>query len=105
WKFGIQDLHHLFNASYRNGWGRVGGATIPVARPAGAAAPAAGAPPAGGAAPAANRNTQGGGITQGLGGARSPSSWQSGFPPDRRIRARQYAFPEIIEPAFHYVNP
>jgi ketosteroid isomerase-like protein len=24
WKFGVQDLHHLFNASYRNGWARVG---------------------------------------------------------------------------------
>jgi hypothetical protein len=87
WKFGIQDLHHLFNVSYRNGWGRAGGATLPTR-----------------AAPAA-RNAQGGGITQGLGGARSPASWSSGFPPDRRIRARQYAFPEITEPAFHYVNP
>jgi hypothetical protein len=99
WKFGIQDLHHLFNASYRNGWGRAGGATIAAARPAGASTAA---PPA---APAAARNTQGGGITQGLGGARSPSSWSSQYPPDRRIRARQYAFPEITEPAFHYVNP
>jgi hypothetical protein len=27
------------------------------------------------------------------------------FPPDRKIRARQYAFPEIVEPAFHYANP
>ncbi|MDQ2640714.1 MAG: nuclear transport factor 2 family protein [Pseudomonadota bacterium] len=99
WKFGIQDLHHLFNASYRNGWGRVGGATIPTRRTAqqasGAAAPA----------PTAGRNAQGGGITQGLGGARTPSSWQTEFPPDRKIRARQYAFPEITEPAFHYVNP
>jgi hypothetical protein len=25
--------------------------------------------------------------------------------PDRPIRARQYAFPEITEPAFHYKNP
>ena len=38
WKFGIQDLHHLFNASYRNGWARVGGAATPAPRPA--AAPA-----------------------------------------------------------------
>ncbi len=103
WKFGIQDLHHLFNASYRNGWGRAGGATIPSRRPAQAASAAA--PGAAGPAPAAGRNTQGGGITQGLGGARSPSSWSSDYPPDRRIRARQYAFPEITEPAFHYVNP
>ncbi len=28
WKFGIQELYHAFNASYRNGWARVG----PVAR-------------------------------------------------------------------------
>jgi len=90
WKFGIQDLHHLFNASYRNGWARAGGATVPAA--------SAGQP-------AAGRNAQGGGITQGLGGARSPSNWATQFPPDRRIRARQYAFPEITEPAFHYVNP
>jgi hypothetical protein len=27
------------------------------------------------------------------------------MPPDRPIRARQYAFPDISEPAFHYVNP
>lgn len=102
WKFGIQDLHHLFNASYRNGWGRVGGATIPARRQVQAAPPAA-APAAPGAT--AGRNAQGGGITQGLGGARSPSSWSTDYPPDRRIRARQYAFPEITEPAFHYVNP
>lgn len=102
WKFGIQDLHHLFNASYRNGWGRAGGATLPSR--AAPAAPQAGAVPQAGAAAAA-RNTQGGGITQGLGGARSPSSWSTQYPPDRAIRARQYAFPEITEPAFHYVNP
>src|SRR5690606_31997030 len=24
WKFGVQDLTHTFNASYRNGWARVG---------------------------------------------------------------------------------
>ena len=28
WKFGIQDLHHIFNASYRNGWARVVGAAL-----------------------------------------------------------------------------
>ncbi|HEV8392931.1 MAG TPA: nuclear transport factor 2 family protein [Vicinamibacterales bacterium] len=76
WKFGIQDLHHLFNASYRNGWARVGAAAV-----------------------------RGGGITQGLGGAASPRSFASQMPPDRPIRARQYAFPEITEPAFHYKNP
>ncbi len=29
WKLGTQDLHHIFNASYRNGWARVGGVTTP----------------------------------------------------------------------------
>jgi hypothetical protein len=27
------------------------------------------------------------------------------MPPDRPIRARQYSFPEVSEPAFHYLNP
>jgi hypothetical protein len=27
------------------------------------------------------------------------------MPPDRPIRARQYAFPDIDEPSFHYKNP
>ena len=27
------------------------------------------------------------------------------FPPDRQIRARQYAFPDIVDVGFHYVNP
>jgi hypothetical protein len=89
WKFGIQDLHHIFNASYRNGWARLG--------------TAAGKPLAGRAA--SPRDSRGGGITQGLGGATSPNRWATEFPPDRPIRARQYAFPEIIEPAFHYKNP
>jgi hypothetical protein len=112
WKFGIQDLHHIFNASYRNGWARVGGAAgggapgggAPAARPAGAAPGAPAAAPAGGPAPT-GRDVRGGGLTEGLGGAASPSSWMTTFPPDRRIRARQYAFPEIVEPAFHYANP
>jgi hypothetical protein len=112
WKFGIQDLHHIFNASYRNGWARVGGgapggapgAAAAPARPAAAPAPVAGAAPAAAAAPA-GRDVRGGGLTEGLGGAASPSSWMKDFPPDRKIRARQYAFPEIVEPAFHYANP
>ena len=109
WKFGVQDLHHIFNASYRNGWARVGAA-------ARGAAPAGGqrgaAPPAGGGGTAAvagatagGRATPGGGITQGLGGAAQPSRFVKEFPPDKPIRARQYAFPEIVEPAFHYKNP
>jgi hypothetical protein len=95
WKFGIQDLHHLFNASYRNGWARVGAAA--VAARAAAATPSGGQP--------GGRNVTGGGITQGLGGASPARSFASQMPPDRPIRARQYAFPEITEPAFHYRNP
>ena len=157
WKFGVQDLHHIFNASYRNGWGRVGNAargaapagggqraaapatgnTPPAGGQAGTVPPAGGqagtlppaggqagtVPPAGGqagtvppAAPApgggaagargaTGRDVPGGGITQGLGGAAQPSRFIKEFPPDRPIRARQYAFPEIVEPAFHYKNP
>ena len=114
WKFGVQDLHHIFNASYRNGWARVGGATRGAAPAAPGAVPGArgtGAPAGGqrGPAPAgrgvAGRDVPGGGITQGLGGAASPSRFATEFPPDRPIRARQYAFPTIVEPAFHYKNP
>ena len=94
WKFGIQDLHHLFNASYRNGWARVGAAAI---------AARASAAPSGGQT--TGRNVTGGGITQGLGGASPARSFASQMAPDRPIRARQYAFPEITEPAFHYKNP
>ena len=107
WKFGVQDLHHLFNASYRNGWARFKppspAATAPPA-PAASAQVAATtvATPASGAA---GRGVAGGGITQGLGGASSPASWMTEIPPDRKIRARQYAFPKITEPAFHYKNP
>lgn len=88
WKFGVQDLHHLFNASYRNGWARVGDVTsLRTSRPDNP------------------RNVRGGGIRQGLGGAASGSRIASEMPPDRPIRAKQYAFPEIVEPAFHYRNP
>jgi hypothetical protein len=115
WKFGIQDLHHIFNAAYDVGWAR-----LPAAGSRAAAAPAAGeraaAPPAGSqraggaAAPGAGTGTpgraaRGGGIQQGLGGAASPTSFREQMPPDRPIRARQYAFPDIDEPSFHYKNP
>ncbi len=88
WKFGVQELYHAFNASYRNGWARVG----PVAR----ALAGQGKP---------GREGVGGGITQGLGGARGGSHLATEMPPDRPIRVRQYAFPEIVEPPFHYKNP
>jgi hypothetical protein len=71
WKFGIQDLHHIFNASYRNGWAKFTAVAAP--------------------------NT--------VGSARGGSSLAAQNPPDRPIRSRQYAFPEIDEPAFHYKNP
>ncbi|MEJ2111604.1 MAG: nuclear transport factor 2 family protein [Acidobacteriota bacterium] len=90
WKFGVQDLQHTFNASYRNGWARVSAAgrskVVPGKKPAG-------------------RDVPGGGIQQGLGGAASPFQFMNGFPPDHPIRSRQYTFPEIVEPAFHYRNP
>jgi hypothetical protein len=89
WKFGRQDLFHIFNASYRNGWARMGKA---------AGQPLAGRPPS-------SRDSRGGGITQGLGGATSPNKFATEFPPDHAIRSKQYMFPEIIEPAFHYKNP
>ena len=43
WKFGVQDLHHIFNASYRNGWARVGNAARGAA-PAGGGQRATAAP-------------------------------------------------------------
>jgi hypothetical protein len=88
WKFGIQELYHAFNASYRNGWARVG----PVAK----ALAGQGKP---------GREAVGGGITQGLGGARGGTNVATEMPPDHAIRVRQYAFPEIVEPPFHYKNP
>jgi hypothetical protein len=88
WKFGIQELYHAFNASYRNGWARVG----PVAK----ALAGQGKP---------GREAVGGGITQGLGGARGGPNVATEMPPDHPIRVRQYAFPEIVEPPFHYKNP
>lgn len=90
WKFGVQDLHHMFNASYRNGWARVGVAARPNAAPS---------------VPQTGRNVPGGGIQQGLGGAASPARFAAEFPPDHPIRSKQYTFPEIVEPAFHYKNP
>jgi hypothetical protein len=87
WKLATQDLHHLFNASYRNGWARVGGVTRLKSQ---------------GDAPGP---APGGGLTEGIGGMRPGNSYAKDFPPDRKIRAAQYAFPQIVEPGFHYVNP
>lgn len=107
WKLGTQDLHHLFNASYRNGWARVGGVTKLKSQGDAPAAAAAAPPvpsPAARAAPA-GRDVPGGGLTEGIGGMRAGNSYARDFPPDRQIRARQYAFPDIVEVGFHYVNP
>jgi hypothetical protein len=90
WKFGVQDLHHIFSASYRNGWARVGAAARVKSQPG---------------QPQTERDVPGGGIQQGLGGAVAPSRFSAEFPPDRPIRSKQYAFPQIVEPAFHYKNP
>ncbi len=90
WKFGAQVLYHIYNASYRNGWARAGaemrGKTL-----AGKAA--------------SDRDVAGGGIQQGLGGAASGPRIAQEYAPDRPIEARQYAFPDIVEPPFHYPNP
>jgi SnoaL-like domain len=96
WKFGAQELHHAFNASYRNGWARVGRAVTQTTASSSSSA-SSGAPNP--------RAVIGGGIQQGLGGAASGPRIATDFPPDRPIAARQYAFPEIVEPPFHYANP
>ena len=90
WKFGDQDLQHTYNASYRNGWARVGDVLRVNTQPDQAKT---------------GRDVPGGGIQQGLGGAASPFQFMREFPPDRPIRSKQYTFPKIVEPAFHYRNP
>jgi len=87
WKFGVQDLHHHFNATYKNGWAKFATRT-----PAAAPAQTTGQPTPQAAA-AAGR------------GAPARGSLASQIPPDHPIRSRQYVFPEIDEPAFHYKNP
>jgi hypothetical protein len=83
WKFGRQDLHHHFNASYKNGWAKFAVRTAPAAQPAKAPAAAKG------------KST----------GPAAPKGLTAQMPADYPIRARQYVFPEIDEPAFHYKNP
>jgi hypothetical protein len=86
WKL-AQDLHHSFNASYRNGWARLAKARgNPEGKPACRAMRAVA-------------------DHAGPGGAASAPKFSAEFPPDHPIRSRQYSFPEIVEPAFHYVNP
>ena len=52
WKFGVQDLLHTFNASYRNGWARTGGVSRLKKKPSQKESP---------------RDVHDGGIKQGLG--------------------------------------
>lgn len=82
WKFYEKDLQHSFNATYKDGWGK-------------AAAPRAVPAPANNTkAPATAANTK----------AKQPSV-AAQFPPDLPERTEQYAFPEVAEPSYHYVNP
>jgi hypothetical protein len=78
WKFGVKDLQHQFSATYKNGWAKI--------------TPRATAPAKAKAAPKADTK------------AKAPTGIAA-FPADRPQRTRQYAFPEIDEPAFHYKNP
>lgn len=75
WKFGVKDLQHQFSATYRNGWAKI-------------------APRAANVKAAPKADTK----------AKAPTGLAA-FPPDRPQRTRQYPFPEILEPAFHYKNP
>ena len=90
WKFAVQDLTHTFNASYRGGWARVGGVTRLAGAANGAVNPRD-------VPPETARRIDG--------AAAAAPRFVAEMPPDRPIRARQYAFPEIVEPAFHYRNP
>jgi hypothetical protein len=74
----VKDLQHQFSATYKNGWAKI--------------TPRATAPAKAKAAPKADTK------------AKAPTGIAA-FPADRPQRTRQYAFPEIDEPAFHYKNP
>ena len=112
WKFGVKDLQHQFNANYRNGWAKITPRAARGAAPAGArgAAPPAATPPTAAPPVAGPPTAQAGAPTPaGRGGAAAPAgpprTGLASFPPDRPQRSRQYPFPEIVEPAFHYRNP
>ncbi len=82
WKFGRQDLHHIFNASYKNGWAQVCTPSRASIRLRGASK---------------RQRTNGTWCAK--------RDWSLRWRRDGPIRARQYVFPEIDEPAFHYKNP
>ncbi|MEO5924525.1 MAG: nuclear transport factor 2 family protein [Bryobacteraceae bacterium] len=75
WKFYEKDLQHAFSATAKDGWAKV--------------APPRAAPVA---TPAANAK------------AKQPTVAER-FPPDLPERTEQYAFPQVAEPSYHYVNP
>lgn len=75
WKFYEKDLQHSFSATQKDGWAKI------AARPARATNPAP-------------NNAK----------AKQPSVAQQ-FPPDLPERTEQYAFPEVAEPSYHYLNP
>jgi hypothetical protein len=83
WKYGVKDLQHQFSARYKDGWAKIAPRATPAANTKAPAAPKA--------APKGDGKAKGGGL--------------AAFPPDRPQRTRQYPFPEIDEPAFHYKNP
>ncbi len=81
WKFYEKDLQHAFSATQKDGWAKI-------------AAPRAAAPK-----PANNTKAP---VTNAK--AKQPTVAQQ-FPPDLPERTEQYAFPEVAEPSYHYVNP
>jgi hypothetical protein len=83
WKFYEKDLQHAFSATQKDGWAKV-------------AAPRAPAPPPANntKAPAPANNAK----------AKQPTVAQQ-FPPDLPERTEQYAFPQVAEPSYHYLNP
>jgi hypothetical protein len=118
WKFGVKDLQHHFNANYRNGWAKIApraarGAALPAGREGAAAALREGGPPAPRAGAPQSATASGGPPPAGRAAGPAPAASAPGaarggiasFPPDRPERSRQYPFPEILEPAFHYKNP
>jgi hypothetical protein len=76
WKFYEKDLQHAFSATVKDGWAKI-------------------APPR---APATNTKAPN------TAKAKQPTVAEQ-FPPDLKERTEQYAFPQIAEPSYHYVNP
>ncbi|MEI9814444.1 MAG: nuclear transport factor 2 family protein [Acidobacteriota bacterium] len=75
WRFYEKDLQHAFSATQKDGWAKV-------------------APPRAAPAPATANSTK----------AKQPTV-AAQFPPDLPERTEQYAYPQVAEPSYHYVNP